>query len=548
MTDRTKRLLRAYRGYVVHAVVSLTCAYAVAQNPGSFDPTFGNGGRIKNLLPAGSDAYGAALALQPDGKILMAGICDAVVGNEVCLTRLQSNGALDATFDGPTGNGNGKFAFQFEGGIWSSAKSVVLQPDGRIVVGADCIVGGFTRVCLARLNADGSFDASFDGGVASNGRVTYNPGLVVAMNLQADGKLLVANYCQDDGFARICVMRVNANGTYDAAFDGPDAAGTGVGAGNGRFALTLFGLGVEEPNAMALQADGKIVIVGRCLGASGYGLCVTRLHSNGSFDLSFDGAGGNGNGRIVFGINGGDLAVGKSVAIAPDGRIVVAGHCGNSSNSYRFCGARLLPNGNFDPEFSGPASNTPGQFRFPVLGTGSEQVRALSLQPDGRLLLAGMCENAAMPSVNGNDFCFARLNGDGSFDRSFDGPAATAGNGNFSVGIANDMDVLYDVAIQPDGKIVASGTCSATCGGSCGGNAFCVARFEGGSQGYQTCSLDIDGDGVIGVNDAVIHARIALGFQSSALLEGLTFAANASRGSLTPMRDYLASHCGWVST
>jgi uncharacterized delta-60 repeat protein len=538
---------------IVFRLLALACAWIVgalanAQTAGSFDPTFGSAGRVTNLLPVSSPegALGNTLLLQRDGKMVMGGICTAIVGNESCYARLLPNGVLDATFIGPNGNGGGKFAFQFDGGTWSSAKALALQPDGRIIVGADCIIGGVARVCLARLNSNGSFDTSFDGGVSGAGRVQYEAGRVAAMQLQSDGKLIVVSYCNQGGNGRFCVMRVNANGTYDGTFDGPDAAGTGVGTGNGRFALTLFGLGTEEPNAMALQVDGKIVVVGRCLGAAGYGMCVTRLHANGSFDLSFDGSGGSGNGRIVFTVNGVDQAVGTAVAIQPDGRIVVAGHCGNSSASYRFCGARLLLNGNFDPEFLGTTGDTPGRFRFSVLGVGGDTLRSLALQTDGRILLAGFCDNG-VPMTNGNDFCFARLNSDGGFDRSFDGPTATQGNGSFAVGIANDLDILESVAVQPDGKIVAGGTCSDTCGGSCGGNAFCVARFEGGSQGYETCSLDIDGDGVIGVSDAVIHARLALGFRGSALLNGLSFAAHASRSSLTEIREYLVANCSLVS-
>ncbi len=543
MTSRRGHFIETVLQVLALACVSVVATFACAQTAGSFDSTFGSNGRVKNLLPnTVGEAFSGAHALQPDGKIVIVGGCIddfADFIQEVCLARLLANGSLDDTFDGPSGNGNGKFSFQLSN-INASAGGVLVQPDGRIVVAINCNIG-VSRVCLKRLNSDGSFDLSFDGG---HGSGAYMAGSVVDMQLQPDGKILVAIRCNTDSGVRFCLLRVNSDGSYDDTLDGPDAAGTGVGTADGTVVLTLFGLGDEEPRAMALQAEGKIVLVGRCLGSLGYGLCVMRLNRNGSFDMSFDGASGNGNGRIVFGINGIDQAVGTSVAIAPDGRIVVAGFCGNST--YRFCGARLLPDGNFDPAFLGTTGNTPGRFRFTMLGAGSEEVRALSLQADGRILLAGVCENAPVPMINGKDFCFAQLNSDGSFDRSFDGPSAT-GNGRFAVGIANDYDYLTGLAIQRDGKIVAGGTCSDTCGGSCGGNAFCVARFEGGSQGYETCSLDIDGDGVIGVTDAALHARVALGFRSAALVDGLSFAANASRSSLNAIRDYLVANCGLVS-
>jgi uncharacterized delta-60 repeat protein len=514
----------------------LVGAFAIAQTAGSFDTSFGSGGIIKNLVPAGSgDAFGEALALQPDGKILIGGACTGAAGDVTCLTRRLPNGGVDLSL-----------SFQFDGITNSRAERLIVAPDGRIVIGAGCNAGS-VRVCIARLNSDGGFDTSFDGGVSGNGRLSFTGiGGFVSMLLQPDGKLIVVSYCVASGMGGFCVMRLNADGTDDTAFDGPDLAGTGVGASNGRVRLSLYGLGIEQPTAMALQTDGKIVVVGTCLGSSGYGLCVVRLNANGSFDLSFDGASGVGNGRTIFNINGSDQAVGQGVALAPDGRIVVAGLCGNSSASYRFCGARLLPNGAFDPEFLGTAGNTPGQFRFAILGDRAEMVRSLVIQPDGRILLAGLCENTPVPMFNGNDFCFARLNSDGSFDRSFDGPNGSA-NGRFATAIANDFDLLYHVAIQPDGKFLASGTCSDTCGGSCGGNAFCIARFHGGSQGYETCSLDIDGDGTVGTSDALLHARVALGFKGDALVGGVSFAANALRTNSSALRDHLITQCGMVS-
>lgn len=529
----TQRLFRS----LTLACLMLVGAFANAQTAGSFDTTFGSNGRITNQNPVGSgDAFGEAMAVQSDGKIWIGGACSETAGDNVCLTRRSPIGVLEAGI-----------SFQFSGITNSRAEALLVQPDGRILVGAGCSNDGGTRVCIARLNVDGSFDSSFDGGVAGNGRLVFaGIGKFAAMQLQADGKLVIGSYCPINLMGGFCLMRLNVDGTDDTTFDGPDLAGTGVGASNGRVKLSLYGVGVEQPTAMALQADGKIVVIGTCLGSSGYGLCVVRLNANGSFDLSFDGASGVGNGRTIFNINGSDQAVGHSVALAPDGRIVVAGFCGNSSASYRFCGARLLPNGAFDPDFLGTTGNTPGQFRFAILGERAEIAYGLVVQPDGRILLAGLCENTPVPMVNGNDFCFARLNSDGSFDRSFDGPNGSS-NGRFAIGIANDFDRLYNVAMQPDGKFLASGTCSDTCGGSCGGNAFCIARFHGGSQGYETCSLDIDGDGRVGTSDALLHARVALGFKGDALIDGVNFAANALRTTSSALREHLITQCGMVS-
>jgi uncharacterized delta-60 repeat protein len=526
---------------------------ASAQTAGEFDATFGSNGRVKNLLPlAMGEPSAHALALQPDGKILMAGGCNTATGSEVCVVRLLPNGTLDATFGVPSGSANGKFAFQFDGSTDSRAKSMLVAPDGRIVIAAQCAVGGLDRLCMASLNSDGSFNTNFDGGVSGNGRVVYFLDNVsseaVAMLRQPDGKIVVVSRCNANAGDRICLTRVLEGGSYDVTFDGPNAAGTGVGTGDGRFMLMLTEFGGEAPAAAALQSDGKIVVVGRCsLTASYSQICVLRLNANGSYDLSFDGPSGVGNGRNVYAVSGfASHSAATGVAMAPDGGIVIAAYCLTSPSEYRICGLRLLANGEMDPAFSGSPGSQPGDFRMTILGAGNEILVAVSVQPDGRIVLAGHCDNG-MPSINGLEFCLARLNADGSFDRSFDGPSTTAANGKFAVGIANDFDLPSGALIQADGKIVVGGTCSDTCGGSCGGNAFCVARFHGGSHGFEACSLDVDGDGVIGVTDAIINARVALGFRSSALVDGLNFAANASRSSFNAVRDYLVANCGLVS-
>jgi uncharacterized delta-60 repeat protein len=528
-----------------------TSATSNAQTAGSFDTTFGVNGRITNITPANvpGNSVAYAMAVQPDGKILLVGGCadDDTSVRKACIARLLATGQLDTSFTGPSGNAAGKFYLPIDGTSASDATAVVVQADGKIVIALQCQTSTGALGCMVRLRENGAYDASFDGGVGGAGRFTFRVGDPVirpkAVLVQSDGKIVVLTTCEIADAERFCLARFNANGTFDGTFDGPDATGVGVGSGNGRFALMLFGVSAEYPRALALTAEGKLVASGVCAGPSG-SLCVVRLNTNGSYDSSFDGPSGSANGRIALEIGGLNTPRGESVAVQPDGKIVVVGFC-NTSTPYRFCGARLTTSGAFDPEFVGISGNTPGRFTFTLDGNGNEMLQRIAIQTDGRILLAGHCENG-VPNTNGYDFCFARLNSDGSFDSSFDGPSGSA-NGRFRIGIANDMDTLNGLAVLPNGKILAGGTCSDTCGGSCGGNGFCVARFHGGSQGYETCSLDIDGDGVIGVTDALIHARVALGFTGAALLDGLSFAANALRTTSNDVRNHLISQCGMVS-
>jgi uncharacterized delta-60 repeat protein len=542
----------AFRPVVAALCVALFSVSVAAQGAGTFDATFGINGRVINLTPGlvPGNSYANAMAVQADGKILLAGHCaDGISApRTACVARLLPNGQIDTSFTGPSGSAAGKFLYSFGETTGSVAEAVAVAPDGKILVLARCFGSVQTKLCALRMNENGSLDNSFNGGFPSPGgelqfALPTGSAAAQAMAIQPDGKTIFLYDCAD--VDKFCLQRINLDGSLDTGFDGPNANGTGVGSGNGRFVLDLFGLGGEFSGALALSADGKILATGRCLGPNGVGMCVVRLNANGSYDTSFDGPSGGGNGRAVFGINGVDQAVGQSIAVQPDGKILVAGFCGNSSDSYRFCGARLTPSGAFDPEFLGPTGSTPGRFRFAVQGPGTEYLRQIAIQADGRILVSGFCDNG-MPSTNGFDFCIARFNSDGSFDSSFDGPGGSA-NGRFRVGVANDMDTFHALKVLPNGKILAGGTCSDTCGGSCGGNGFCVARFNGGSQGYETCSLDVDGDGVVGANDALIHARVALGFKGTALTDGLSFSQGAVRTSATDIRKHLIADCGMVS-
>jgi hypothetical protein len=157
-------------------------------------------------------------------------------------------------------------------------------------------------------------------------------------------------------------------------------------------------------------------------------------------------------------------------------------------------------------------------------------------------VLFGRCFSNGVNGGN-QDSCLARLNSDGSLDRTFDGDVpATPGNGKFSLPVGGNNDLPSAVAVQADGKIVFARGCVT---GAV--DDFCVARVHGGSQGYETCSMDIDGDGVVGVSDALLHARIALGFTGSALTDGVSFSLNATRNDFDAIRAYLLTQCGRLS-
>jgi len=117
--------------------------------------------------------------LQSNGKVLIGGYFSAVAGtNRNGIARLNTNGSLDATFDPGAGVGGGLSGYE--------VKSVVVQPDGKVLIGGYfATVNGTNRNGIARLNADGSLDSSFDPGAGADGSVR-------SIALQRDGKVLIA--------------------------------------------------------------------------------------------------------------------------------------------------------------------------------------------------------------------------------------------------------------------------------------------------------------------------------------------------------------------
>ena len=210
------------------------------------------------------------------------------------------------------------------------------------------------------------------------------------------------------------------------------------------------------------------------------------------------------------------------MTLQPDGKVLVAGNCVNGTNS-DFCAARYLPNGTLDTTW-----NSTGTVITPI-GSGNDYTNAITLQPDGKVLLAGQCYNGT-----NRDFCAARYLPNGTLDTTWNG------TGTVITPIGSSDDIATAMTLQPDGKVLLAGYCS---NGT--NNYFCVARYDGGPFGYQNCKLDIDGDGsVLATTDSLIHARIALGITGPAVVNGITFPPTATRNSWPLIRDYLVTQCG----
>ena len=316
---------------------------------GAIDSTFGSAG-LATSFPS-SNVQPAGLAIQPDGKIVLAGTVYASPTASIFVARYLSNGSLDPDFG--TG-GSVTTGLTPEG---DSASSLVLQPDGRIVVAG---AGGtqFQLVAqnfeVVRYNTDGSLDPSFGIG----GSVIVNmggPGISVV--LRPDGRLVVGGWIGSptgqDSFALLGLL---GSGAIDPQF------------GTGGQVFTQVDTS-DYGNAIALSPDGKIVSTG----ATASAVVVLRYRADGSLDPAFASGG-------IFKF---DLrSAPNAIAVDRQNRVVVTG-----AFNAGFGLLRLLPNGREDPSI-GPQGWTS------VLGGAPPQFQAypggLAIQANGEIVIGGV--------------------------------------------------------------------------------------------------------------------------------------------------------------
>ncbi|MES2098719.1 MAG: hypothetical protein V4569_02775 [Pseudomonadota bacterium] len=326
------------------------------ERDGALDISFGTAGKVITSVGDGADAANA-IALQADGKILVAGSADETPkGKSFALVRYNADGSVDTTFGSA-----GKVITSF-GSDSDEAFAIVVQPDGRIVL------GGHTRsatrgidFALARYNADGSADASF--GV--NGQVVTPIGggdrrdSIYALALQTlDGEVKIVAAGGEGDFV---LTRYHADGSVDSGFavgERPDGE---------------FGSVIGAARGLAIAPDNKIVVVGHV----GHDVAVLRLNADGLADNGFGGSG-----RVVTKVSATNWNEAQAVVVQADGRIVVGGwvYAGNSSSGDHVV-ARYLTDGTLDAGFGNA-----GLTITPVApGTKADEGRAIVLQADDRL-------------------------------------------------------------------------------------------------------------------------------------------------------------------
>ncbi len=392
----------------------------------------------------------------------------------------------------------------------SWGNDAVLQPDGKIVVvGAgnnDLNFPGGFQAGVIRFNSDGTLDSTFDGDgrvgtVVESGKVSE----ATAVARQADGKIVVTGILNSErnAFGTGFIIRYNPNGSLDTSFNG-----------NG---IKKFTFGIDAPFDIAVQSDGKIVIVEQNAAPGlGGGILIARFNSDGSLDSGFNGTGfvriltgaflpseptrlairpdgkivstGIGSEHVVvqlnsdgtpdvsFGTNGVVNGIdGYALTLQADGKILIANRNDFFPQNTRQVIKRLNTDGSLDTSFGTGGSatvsfvNQDGSLAYPP---------NLAVQPDGKILLGGAIRLS--PPVTGFDFGLARLNASGTLDNSF------GQNGRVTTDV-QVQDYGRSVLLQPDGKIILAGQ-------SDGG--FAVARYIPGAINFACRPVaDFTGDG-----------------------------------------------------
>jgi uncharacterized delta-60 repeat protein len=358
----------SYNGETVNKIIRLN-------SDGTQDTTFITGSGINGEV--------FAVAVQTDGKIMVTGnfqSYNGVAANDIM--RLNSDGTIDATFSSGTG-------FNID------VIAIAVQPDGKTIVGGRFFdYNDILENNIVRLNSDGSKDTTFITGTGFNRKVN-------SIVLQPDGTIIIGgSFTTYNGATASGIVRLNTDGTKDTSFTASTDIAGGV-------------------NAIALEADGKIMLGGDLRSYNGTGVgSIVRINSDGTRVVTFN---------TATGLNG----LVNTIVAQSDGKIVVGGDFTTYKGESEKYITRINSDGTKDTAFTS--------------GTGFDNaVNAVALQPDGKIIVGGRFTTYKDATENR----IIRLNSDGTKDASF-----TTGTG-FTGGFSPSVETI---AVQDDGKIIVGG-------------------------------------------------------------------------------------------
>jgi uncharacterized delta-60 repeat protein len=474
MTLRITKLLVCAAVLISGATLLIKIVGVGAATLNGVDPTFNPGGSGAAFNPPagstpetiGTDSGIRAMVVQPDGKIIIGGNFHDYNGDPNVpngIMRLNPDGTRDASFDPPLGGINGIAAFRVNSQVPASGvRALALQSDGKIIVGLDghVIYDGapIPFPPLIRLNSDGTVDGAFNATAIAG--ISFSSGgpldrfasaTVNALFVLPDGKILVGgrfslyNYEQNTNIPTDVpdsLIRLNPDGTWDNTFN-PDGSGF---VSSTVLSINLFKTetGTATVNTLAVQPDGKILVGGEFSSylssrPTPFGPLTVTTNRRGIIRLFPDGRP-----DPFFGddLNGFVLEppLGdvpvRAIALQPDGKVLVAG----DFSRWRFV---ETPDRITRLTPNGQPDNT-----FNAGGSGANgRVNAITLQPDGRLFIGG-----DFTDYNGIDVPdrVIRLKADGTRDAAFN-PAGAGFDGSV------EAIALQANATSPNQRILIGG-------------------------------------------------------------------------------------------
>lgn len=395
------------------ATASTDMILTVYGAPGTLDTSLG-----KLMIPAGiGDDYAHAVAVQADGKIVIAGRGAEHLG-DFALIRLDRDGNLDATF------GQGGRVLTDFGGAADTIYAIAIQADGKIVVAGTTTGSGTSNdFAVARYLPNGDLDTSFDG----DGKVVTALGAdsdtAYAIAIQSDGKILVggdSNRGSGTGQTGLdfAIVRYTTAGVPDTTFDGDGIVTTSIATNGGRdsiYALALQPIGGEQ-RIVAVGGEGDFT--------------VARYRANGALDNDFDSDGKRAN------LFGSTIGAARAVTITANNAIAIAGH-----SHHDVAITQLTTSGAFDNSF-----DTDGKVLTAVTPTNWDEAQAIAVESTGQLVVAGWAYEGGSSAGN---FVVMRYTATGALDTSF----GETGIVLTPVASGTKADQAMALAIQPDDRI-----------------------------------------------------------------------------------------------
>lgn len=450
----------------------------------TFDTTFAGGGQATAHFGFGDDSA-QAVAVDSQGRIIMAGWARVNADDDFAIVRLNPDGTRDASFGS---NGNGRVTVDVSGistktSTDDQAFGVAVDGSDRIVVVGRSTIFGDQDFAVVRLNSNGSLDTSF----SVDGIGTYFFGTTEADN--AFGVALAGD--------RIYVCGTTFIGAnYDFALLALDQNGNEVSSfGNSSkqgWAIHDYGFGDDTAFSIAVRGNGRIILGGSARIVADDDFAIAQFTSTGALDGSFGNGGSN---TYDFELNN-DAAY--AMSLLSNGSVVMVGSAvtGTTRIDDDFAIVKFTANGQLDTSFGNSGART---YDF---GFGADRAFAVAADSGGGFVVAGdaLVHNDA-------DFAALRFDGAGSIDTTF------GTNGQLTRDFELDTDTAFAVTIQSDGKIVLVG--EALIGGD---TDFAAVRFstvtattsdsdgDGLLDTWETNGIDVNGDGTIDLNLAALGA------------------------------------------